>query len=57
VPRQADTLVVADEVGADRGMDAVAFRLQHGAQEGTGAALAIGSGNMEHRRQAQVRIA
>src|SRR5215472_10792119 len=41
-----------------RGMDVYleALRLQHGAGEGARAALAIGAGDMDHRRQFQVRI-
>ncbi len=34
-----------------------ALRLQHGAGKGAGRALAIGAGDMDHRRQLQLRIA
>ena len=56
-PGNADAFVVTNKVRLGRGVDGVAFGLQHRAQVGAGAALAIGSGDMEHRRQGLVRIA
>ena len=38
-------------------MDAVPCRLQPGTEESAGRALAVGPGNMEHRRQILVRAA
>ena len=38
-------------------MDALARRLQHRAQEGDGRALAVGAGDMDHRRQPVLRVA
>src|SRR5579883_1643575 len=38
-------------------MDAQALRLQHGAAKGAGRPLAIGAGDMDHRRQFQMRVA
>ena len=32
-------------------------RLAHGAQKGAGGALAVGAGDMDHRRQMQLRVA
>ena len=37
-------------------MDAKALRLQHGAGKGAGATLAVGAGDMDYRRQAQLGI-
>ena len=47
----SDALIEAHEVRACEGMDIVARRLQRGAQESAGRALAVGAGDVEHRRQ------
>ena len=54
---EADTLVVADEVRLGRGVDRQPLRFQHGAQVGAGAALAVGAGNVEGRRDGALRVA
>ena len=56
-PGKPDALVEADEVGAGERVDAVPGGFERGAQEGAGRALAVGPRDMEHRRQAVVRIA
>jgi hypothetical protein len=56
-PGKADALVEADEVRAGIGMDLEPRRLQRRAQEGTGRALAVGAGDMQHRREGAMRIA
>jgi len=53
----ADTLVVTHQVRAGGGVNLVSLCFQHGAQEGADRSLAIGPRDMEHRRQAFVRIA
>ena len=53
----AHALVEAHQMGRGVDVDGLAGRLQHGAQEGGGGALAVGAGEMDHRRQAQVRPA
>ena len=53
----ADALVEADEVRAGEDVDRVARRLERGAQEGAGRALAVGAGDVEDRRQAILRTA
>ncbi len=55
--RDANALVIADQVRLGRGMDGQPFGLQHRAQIGAGAAFAIGSGDVEHGWQGAVRIA
>jgi hypothetical protein len=52
----ADALVEADEVGAGEGVDAMPRGFERGAEEGAGRALAVGPRDMEHRRQAVVRV-
>src|SRR4051812_38852944 len=47
----ADSLVEADQMRAGEGMDRVAAGFERGAQEGDGRSLAVGSGDVEHRRQ------
>ena len=47
----------AHQMRRDMGVDREALRFQHGAAEGTGRALAIGAGDMDHGRQLQLRIA
>ena len=54
---EADALVEADEMRAGKGVDPVARRLDRGAQEGAGRALAVGAGDMEDRRQPILRPA
>ena len=49
--------VIANEMGLGRGVDRQPTCLQHRAQKGTGGALAVRTGDMEHRRQAKLRIA
>ena len=56
-PGEADALVEADEVGAGIGMDLEPGRLQRGAQEGAGRALAVRAGDMEHRGQGALGMA
>jgi hypothetical protein len=46
--RDADAFVVAHQMRLGGAVDAQALRLQHGAQIGAGAALAIGARDMEH---------
>ena len=52
----ADALVEADEVRAGEGVDPVPRRFERGAEEGAGRALAVGPGDMEHRRQPVLRV-
>ena len=47
----ADALVEPDQMRAGEDVDAVTGRLQRRAEEGAGRALAVGSGDMENRRQ------
>ena len=54
---QPYAFVEAHKMGAGIDMDAISLRFQAGAQHGAGAALAVGAGHMEHRRQPVVRIA
>ncbi len=49
--REAKPLVEAHEIGRGIDVNAVAGRLQHRAQEGDGRALAVGAGDVDHRRQ------
>ena len=51
LPGEADALVEADQMGAGVDMGAEPGRLDRGAQEGAGRALAVGAGDMEDRRQ------
>ena len=57
--RRADAhaLVEAHEMGRGVDVHRLAGRLQHGAQEGGGGALAVGAGDVDDRRQAQVGTA
>ena len=54
---EADPLVEADEMGAGIDMGGEPGCLDRGAQEGAGRTLAVGAGDMEHRRQRVLRIA
>jgi hypothetical protein len=54
---QADALVVAHQMRLGGGVNTQALRFEHEAQVGAGGALAVGAGNVEHRRQAILRIA
>ena len=53
----ADALVEAHQMRRGVDMDAIACRLGHGAQIGDQRALAVGAGDMHHRRQLQMRRA
>ena len=53
----ADALVEADQMRRGVDVDALARRLGDGAQEGAGAALAVGAGDVDHRRQAALGMA
>ena len=53
----ADTLVVAHEVRLDRRVDDEAFGFEDRAQVGASRTLAVGPGDVEHRRQPLLRIA
>ena len=55
--RQADALGEADEVGRGEDVDLEARRLGDGPQVGDGRALAVGAGDMDHRRQAALGMA
>jgi hypothetical protein len=57
MPGDADPFVIAHQMRLGGAVDAQALRLQHGAQIGAGAALAIGARDMEHGRQMVLRIA
>ncbi len=48
---EAEPLVEADQMRRGIDMHAQAGRFPHRAEEGAGAALAVGAGNMDHRRQ------
>ena len=50
-----DALVEVDEMGRDVAVDLLAARLQHRRQHRQRTALAVGAGNMHHRRQAKLR--
>src|SRR5690606_36458035 len=52
-----DALVVAHQVRLDGGVDAEPFGFENRAQVSARRALAVGPGDMKHRRQAQLRIA
>ena len=54
-PRQPDALVVADEVRTREDVHPVPRRFHSRAQEGAGRSLAVGPGDMEHRRQPILR--
>ena len=54
---EPDALVEADEMRAGIDVGREAGRLDRGAQEGAGRALAVGAGDMEDRRQPTLRIA
>jgi hypothetical protein len=53
----ADALVVTHEMRLDRRVDRLAVRFEHRPQVGAGRSLAVGPGDMEHRRQPRLRIA
>ena len=55
--RNPDALVIADEMRAGGDVDPLAVRFQHGAQERASRALAVRARDVEHRRQAPLRIA
>ena len=54
---EPDALVEADQMRAGEHVDACARGFERGAQEGAGRALAVGPGDMEHRRQRVLRTA
>ena len=54
---EQDALVEIDQMGRGIDVDALALGARHLRQEGTGRALAIGSGDMDRRRQLILRIA
>ena len=56
-PGDADALVEADEVRAGVDVRGKPRRLDRRAQEGAGRALAVGAGDVEHRRQIALGIA
>ena len=57
VAGEADALVEAGEVGGGVDVDAVAGALEAGAEHGDGRALAVGAGDVDHRRQAALGVA
>ena len=52
----ADAFVEAHQMRRSIDVHALPRRLGHRAHEGTGAALAIGAGDMDHRRQSALRV-
>ena len=52
----ADALVEAHQMRRGIDVHALPRRLGHRAQEGTGAALAVGAGDMDHRWQPTLRM-
>ena len=54
---EPDALVEADEMRRGVDMDALAGGLEHGAHERGGRALAVGAGDVDHRRQAALGMA
>ncbi len=54
---QPDALVVAHQMRAGGDVDALAVRLQHGAQKRAGGTFTVGAGHVKRRRQVAVRIA
>ena len=56
-PGQPDAFVEPHQMRRGVGVDAQARRLGDGADEGDGRALAVGPGDMDHRRQAVLRVA
>ena len=56
-PAEAEALVEPHQVGRGIDMHARARRLEHGAHERDGRALAVGAGDMDDRRQLAFRVA
>ncbi len=56
-PVQPDSLVEADEMRRGIDVDPPSRRFERGAEEGGGRPLAVGPGDVEHRRQLEVRVA
>ena len=52
-----DALVEGHQMGRDVAVDPAAGRLQHGRQHGQRAALAVGAGDVDHRRQPPLGMA